>query len=94
MTSSDHCPCIVNTSSHIPKGGIFRFENYRLKHDNFGNILSQVWDAPTTQSDCAKNFTAKFKNLRKALKDWQRNLSMLRSKRSSRVRSSGFFFFL
>lgn len=70
MTSSDHCPCIVNISSHIPKGGIFRFEYYWLKHDNFGNILSQVWDAPTTQSDCAKNLTAKFKNLRKALKDW------------------------
>jgi len=28
MTPSDHCPCVVKISSHIPKSAIFRFENY------------------------------------------------------------------
>lgn len=32
MTPSDHCPYIVRISTHIPKKGTFRFENYWLKH--------------------------------------------------------------
>lgn len=79
MTPSDHCPCIVKISSHIPKNAIFRFENYWLQHENFGAILEQAWSAPTYQLDAAKNITAKFKKLRHLLKEWQKNIPSLKS---------------
>jgi hypothetical protein len=35
------------------------------------------WSLPTFQSDAAKNLMAKFKNLRRVLKAWQRHISSL-----------------
>lgn len=35
MTPSDHCPFVVNISTNIPNGRIFRFENLWLQHDKF-----------------------------------------------------------
>ena len=32
METSDHVPCLINISTVIPKGQIFRFENYWLEH--------------------------------------------------------------
>ena len=79
MSPSDHCPCIISISSHIPKSGTFRFENYWLRQENFGLILNQSWANPTNQVDPAKNVTAKFKNLRKNLKQWQASIPNLKT---------------
>jgi len=35
MIPSDHCPCIVNISTAIPRNRIFRFENHWLKLQDF-----------------------------------------------------------
>jgi hypothetical protein len=71
MTPSDHCPCLVTFSTVIPRSKIFRFENFWLQHSGFSDVLTQSWAIPTQQIDPAKALTAKFKFLRKALKEWQ-----------------------
>jgi hypothetical protein len=43
------------------------------------SIVQQGWHAPSHISDAAKIVTAKFKNLRKSLKDWSKQLSKLKS---------------
>jgi hypothetical protein len=78
MTPSDHCPCVVKISSHIPKSAIFRFENYWLKQESFVNIVNQGQSINTANQDCAKIIIAKFKNLRKLIKDWRESLSNLK----------------
>jgi len=35
METSDHVPCLVTISIDIPKGHIFRFENFWLQHEDF-----------------------------------------------------------
>lgn len=74
---SDHTPCLIEIATEIPKGSIFRFENYWMEHEHFLQIVQHGWSLPTFHTDVAKNLTAKFKNLRRVLKAWQRNLSSL-----------------
>lgn len=79
METSDHAPYIISISTIIPKRSIFRFENYWLEHQDFLPLVQQTWNTPLNVTDEAKIITAKFKNLRKVLKDWQRNLSSLKT---------------
>lgn len=79
MVPSDHCPCIVHISTAIPKNNIFRFENYWLKHQDYQNVLIQGWGAVSSQNDKAKLITAKLKNLRKSLRDWQASMRSLKT---------------
>lgn len=37
METSDHTPCLISISTIIPKGHIFRFENYWMHHEDFFN---------------------------------------------------------
>ena len=76
---SDHCPCVVSISTSIPRGKIFRFENYWLSIPTFQQLLLHNWSHEVPQGDSAKRLTAKFKSLRKAIKDWQRSLSPLKN---------------
>jgi hypothetical protein len=78
METSDHTPCVISISTVIPKKSIFRFENYWMEHQDFLPLVQHAWSAPTFETDAAKIITGKFKNLRKVLKDWQRNLSSLK----------------
>ena len=47
------------------------------RHD-FMSIVQQGWTAPNHITDAAKIITAKFKNLRRVLKEWQSTLSNLK----------------
>lgn len=78
METSDHVPCLVSISTSIPKGCIFRFENFWLQHDDFLNQVHLGWHSPFVASDVAKNITAKFKNLRKVLRAWNQTISSLK----------------
>lgn len=78
METSDHTPCVISISTVIPKKSNFRFENFWMEHQEFIPLVQQAWSAPTPETDAAKIITSKFKNLRKVLKDWQRNLSNLK----------------
>lgn len=76
---SDHCPCLVQISTQIPKPKAFRFENYWLQMQNFQEILSSSWNSPLAQLDPARTLTAKYKRLRKTLKEKQASLSNLKT---------------
>jgi len=79
METSDHSPCLISINTTIPKGKVFRFENYLMEHEHFLNIVQHGWALPTFQSDPAKVITAKFKNLRRVIRAWQAQLSSLKA---------------
>jgi hypothetical protein len=71
---SYHVSCLVSFKSKIPKPKKFRFENFWLELDGFLNLFQSTWTGLPCLPDKAKNLTAKFKCVRKVLKDWQRSL--------------------
>ena len=79
METSDHVPCLVSVTTDIPKGLVFRFENYWMQHENFLQIVQHGWSIPVHHSGAAKRITAKFKNLRRVLRSWQSQLSSLKA---------------
>ena len=72
---SDHLPCMIKIGTNIPKSKVFRFENYWLNHSSFKQVVQAAWNIPVGHTDCAKKINAKFKNVRRALKLWAKNLS-------------------
>ena len=68
METSDHWPCVIQISTSIPQPNLFRFENHWLKHEDFIDVAVHGWKAPEH---------AKFKNLRKDLKEWRKKLPNL-----------------
>jgi hypothetical protein len=78
MKTFDHVPYLISISTAIPKSHIFIFENYWLLNEDFMNQVSIGWHSDYHHSDAAKMITAKFKNLRKVLKEWKRTLSNLK----------------
>lgn len=79
MAPSDQTPCIITVGTNIPKSKIFRFENFWLLDEQFPSILSESWVEENHHQDCAKRLTAKFKNLRKKLREWQASKTGLRT---------------
>ena len=77
METSDHWPCVIEVGTKIPKGAVFRFENYWLSHDDFATVAVNGWSALENISYAAKLLTAKFKNLRKELRMWKFQISKL-----------------
>lgn len=84
MIPSNHTPCIVFISTVIPKckssdlritGSFFFwdffFENYWLLQEQFACIVSEVWQDIDHHSNSARCNIAKFKLLRKNLREWQ-----------------------
>jgi hypothetical protein len=76
---SDHVPCVVNITTEIPKGNLFRFENYWLHHEQFNQVMMHGWSIPTYHLDKARILGAKFKNLRRVLRHWHKQISNLAS---------------
>ena len=58
METSDHVPCLITATTNVPKGGIFRFENYLMEHDDFLGVVQHGWSLPTPHFDKAKVITA------------------------------------
>lgn len=42
METSDHWPCVIEIKTSIPKGKVFRFENYWMEHESFSQWLQLV----------------------------------------------------
>jgi hypothetical protein len=78
METSYHTPCAISVSTNIPKGVLFHFENHWLEHPRFLYVVQHHWTAPGHVSDAAKILSAKFKNLRSALKIWKASISNLK----------------
>ena len=79
MEISDHVPCLISINTPIPRGKVFRFENYLMEHEHFMSIVQHGWSLPTFKNDSTKIITAKFKNLRRVIKAWQAQLSSLKA---------------
>jgi hypothetical protein len=43
----DHTPCLITSTTSVPKPQDFRFENYWLEHNQFLDILQHGWNLPT-----------------------------------------------
>lgn len=78
MLLSDHTPFVVIVSTNIPRSSIFRFENHWLCSDEFNTIVSDCWHNTAQLADSVRALTAKFKSLRKRLREWQSTKSGLR----------------
>jgi hypothetical protein len=76
--TSDHVPCVIAIGTKIPRAKVFRFENYWLEHSDFKTIVQSIWNIPVGFTDSAKKINAKFKNLRRGLKFWAKNLPCLK----------------
>lgn len=78
METSNHTPCLISINTAIPKGHIFCFENFWMQHEDFFSQVQTCWFSSVQHPDATKSITAKFKNLRKSLKDWSHTLSNLK----------------
>jgi hypothetical protein len=76
-TTSDHLPCKIQIGTSIPKANIFIFENYWFNHLGCLDQISHAWLSPTRSSNSAHVINAKFKLLRRILKNWAKNFSNL-----------------
>lgn len=54
METSDHVPCVITINTVVPKGKIFRFENFWMEHPQFLSVVQHGWNVPTNQTDIAK----------------------------------------
>jgi molecular chaperone GrpE (heat shock protein) len=48
-----------------------------MLHDDSSQVMDHAWKVPTTHTDKARRIVAKFKNLRRVLRAWQKQLSNL-----------------
>jgi hypothetical protein len=72
----DHVPCVVSIGTTIPKAKFFRFENHWVRMPGFLDVIKTIWDI-NYLGDSAKCLSAKFKLLRKSLKQWSTSISVL-----------------
>jgi hypothetical protein len=77
--TSDHVLCVVVFNTKIPKAKVFRIENHWMQHSEFKQIVQNAWNIPVGHVDSAKKINEKFKNLRRSLKMWAKNLPCLKN---------------
>jgi len=75
METSDHWPCVIAVKTNIPKGRIFRFENYWMEHESFLPVVVAYWNGQFHQTDPTLLLLTRFKAQRAALRIWQSKLS-------------------
>jgi hypothetical protein len=69
---------VIAIGTKIPRAKIFSFENYWLEYSEFKEIVQNIWNIPVVFSDSANRINAKFKNLRRGVKFWAKNLPCLK----------------
>jgi hypothetical protein len=70
--TSDHIPCMVQIDTTIPKAGVFRFENFWVEQPDFLDLVKNTWNTEISASNSVTRISAKFKLLRKTLKNGAR----------------------
>jgi hypothetical protein len=76
-TLSDHTPCYVQIGTSIPKAQIFRVENHWFHQPGFMELVEQSWSSQVQATNSATRIAAKFKALRRILKNWSKSISKL-----------------
>lgn len=67
--TSDHLPCKVQIGTCIPRANIFRFENWWFKHPGCLEQVTHAWAPTTRSSNITQVISAKFKLLKRILKN-------------------------
>jgi hypothetical protein len=67
----------VQIGTKIPKARIFRFENFWINHPGFMELVQAAWSTSVRAEGSASIIAAKFKNLRRVLKRWSKDISKL-----------------
>ena len=83
---SDHVPLVVNFGiSEERKPYLFRFEKWWLEHEDFCDIVQDVWLSPCHHTNAIDIWQFKLRALRKKLKGWSLNINadMKKEKTSS-----------
>lgn len=75
--TSDHCPFVIKIGTSIPKSNVFRFENFWVTCPSLLDVVSLHWESTPFYANAAKTLNGKFKQVRKGLKKWSRELSRL-----------------
>jgi hypothetical protein len=71
----DHIPCVIQIGTSLPKAQIFRFENFRMEHPNFMEIVKLSYEVEVRANSTASRIVAKFKLLRRVIKRWSKGLA-------------------
>jgi hypothetical protein len=74
---SDHVPYVIQMDSAVPKSNIFTFENYWVSFPDFIPTMEYYWSLPVHKANIALTISAKYKILRRGLKEWSKELSKL-----------------
>lgn len=74
---SDHCPCVVNIATSIPKSKKFCFESFWTNHPGFIDTVAASWNKSCHAKNSAALICRKLKNLRYDLKAWSKGISRL-----------------
>jgi hypothetical protein len=74
--TSDHVPCVVSIGSSISKAKVFCFESYWIHLLGVLDKVKSIWEVHCP-GDAAKCLSAKFKRLRKGLRQWSSSFSIL-----------------
>ena len=70
-------PLKIQVQTSIPRANVFRFENFWVQHDGFLQQVVNAWHSVQNDDNNALAISAKFKQLRRNLKCWSKQLSKL-----------------
>ncbi|KAF8670726.1 hypothetical protein HU200_050391 [Digitaria exilis] len=70
---SDHVPLLLTASTKVPKGACFRFEDAKLHHAAFKDLM-QVTLANHSHGSSAQALVKRLKNCHRACRSWSRQL--------------------
>jgi hypothetical protein len=68
-TTLDHIPCVIQIGTNIPKARVFHFETFWVDQPDFLDVVEALWTREVSASNIATKIVAKFKNLRRVLKN-------------------------
>jgi hypothetical protein len=78
-TTSDHIPCVIQIGTSIPKAKVFLFEAFWIDQPDFLEIVEASWEKEVSATNSATKIAAKFKNLRRVLRNWVIGLSKIKA---------------
>lgn len=80
--TSDHLPIMIQIDTHIPKGMVFRFEEFWPKFYGFYEIVEMYWSNCEYFANSAKDINNRFKYIRRGLKMEQKSITTEQSHRA------------
>jgi hypothetical protein len=74
---SYHTPYVIQVTTHISKSYVFRSKNYWVQFYGFRDTIELHWHTTPFYDNSTRILCGKFKQVRRGLKRWSRDLSKL-----------------